>query len=165
MTPPAKRALSVESRERATNVKGVSATSAGAPRFIESRTQTWFGRDDYLQISIDMSIQSEFRVCGQVDEWIFSARAENIPFATQLFHFSRHVSPLSSARSLEMEASMSAPARSIHASTPNDAAPFLRCVSRGSPRWTRPGSPGGISICADSAVGAFPRPRRVAFVY
>ena len=161
--------LSVGSRERATKERfGVPPTSAGAPRFIESRTQTWFGRDDDLQISIDYehSVRiSTFRVIECVDEWIFSARAENIPFATHLFHFSRHVSPLSSARSLEMEASMSAPARSIHASTSKDAAPFLRCVSRGSPRLTRPASPGGISMCADSAVGAFSRATRVAFVY
>ena len=86
---------------------------------------------------------------------LFGARAI-FPFCTHLFHFSRNVSPLSSARSLEMEASMSAPARSIHASTSKDAAPFLRCVSRVRPRWTRPASPGGISISADSAVGAFP---------
>ena len=87
---------------------------------------------------------------------IFSALARYFPFARIFFNFSRNVSPLSSARSLEMEASMSAPARSIHASTSKDAAPFLRCVSRVRPRWTRPASPGGISISADSAVGAFP---------
>ena len=162
MTPPA----SVEcfgERERATNVAAFRLLQL-ALRGLSSREPKL---GSYAMTTCRYRYEHSVRISSHRvwDEWIFSARAENIPFATHLFHFSRHVSPLSSARSLEMEASMSAPARSVHACTSKDAEPFLRCVSRGSPRLTRPASPGGISMCADSAVGAFSRATRVAFVY
>lgn len=158
MTPPAKRVFR-ESRERRTF--GVSASAAGAPRFRVAnpnlvRTMVFHSTGRTIcryENSVRWAIF--FFESRQNRQDLFGARAI-FPFCTHLFHFSRNVSPLSSARSLEMEASMSAPARSIHASTSKDAAPFLRCVSRVRPRWTRPASPGGISISADSAVGAFP---------